>query len=141
PDAAEPAGDPGHPDAAEPVGYPDGSEPVGYPGYVPAQQDTGAYAHLQGEPHVQDGQEETGGYTAVPQQGYGEWEARQQYQGADHGQYQQGQDAGQYYQPDPYQQQDAYQQQDGYPQQDAYDPYGYAQQQPYGTGTGEAAPY
>ncbi|WP_405802317.1 glycosyltransferase [Streptomyces halstedii] len=141
PDAAEPAGYPGHPDAAEPVGYPDGSEPVGYPGYVPAQQDTGSYAHLQGEPHVQDGQEDTGGYAAVPQQGYGEWEARQQYQGADPGQYQQGQDAGQYYQPDPYQQQDAYQQQDGYPQQDAYDPYGYAQQQPYGTGTGEAAPY
>ncbi len=110
--------------------------------YIPAQQSadpyaagpgnhqdgTGSYAAVQGD---QDG---TGSYAAVPQQNYGEWDAPQ-YQGADYGQYQGGQDPGQYYQADPYQQ-------DPYQQQGAYDPYGYdAQQQPYATGTGEAAPY
>ncbi|MER5550087.1 glycosyltransferase family 2 protein [Streptomyces sp. NPDC002793] len=100
--------------------------------YVPAQQDTDAYTAVPGD------QDSTGTYAAVPQQNYGEWEA-QQYQGADPGQYQAGQDTGQYYQAAPYQQ-DPYQQ-DPYQQQGAYDPYGYAQQQPYATGTGEAAPY
>ncbi|MEU8710307.1 glycosyltransferase [Streptomyces sp. NPDC048565] len=95
---------------------------------IPVDQDgTGTYAAI---PPDQDG---TGTYAAVPQQNYGEWDA-QQYQGADYGQYQGGQDPGQYYQADPYQQ-------DPYQQQVAYDPYGYAQQQPYAQGTGEAAPY
>ncbi|MFE9726643.1 glycosyltransferase [Streptomyces sp. NPDC005794] len=94
---------------------------------VPGQDGTGAYAAVPGD---QDG---TGTYAAVPQQNYGEWDA-QQYQGADYGQYQGGQDAGQYYQAGPYQQ-------DPYQQQGAYDPYGYAQQQPYAAGAGEAAPY
>ena len=122
--------------------------------YIPAQQSADPYAPVPGDqdgtgtyagvPQGQDGtetyaavpgdQDGTGTYAAVPQQNYGEWEA-QQYQGADYGgQYQGGQDAGQYYQADPYQQ-------DPYQQQGAYDPYGYAQQQPYATGTGEAAPY
>ncbi len=129
--------------------------------YIPAQQSTDPYAAVPGgqdgsDPYAvqgdQDGtatyaavpgdQDGTGTYAAVPQQNYGEWDA-QQYQGADYsqyqggqetGRYQGGQDAGQYYQPDPYQQ-------DPYQQQGAYDPYGYAQQQPYATGTGEAAPY
>ncbi|WP_406148438.1 glycosyltransferase [Streptomyces sp. NBC_01012] len=108
--------------------------------YIPAQQNTDPYGAVAGDqdgtgtyaaiPADQDG---TGTYAAVPQQNYGEWDA-QQYQGADYGQYQGGQDPGQYYQQDPYQQ-------DPYQQQGAYDPYGYAQQQPYAPGTGEAAPY
>lgn len=105
-------------------GAPDGSDPYAVQG---DQDGTATYAAVPGD---QDG---TGTYAAVPQQNYGEWDA-QQYQGADYSQYQGGQDAGQYYQPDPYQQ-------DPYQQQGAYDPYGYAQQQPYATGTGEAAPY
>ncbi|MGW0789135.1 glycosyltransferase [Streptomyces sp. NPDC002911] len=94
---------------------------------VPDQDGTGTYAAVPGD---QDG---TATYATVPQQNYGDWDA-QQYLGADYGQYQGGQDAGQYYQADTYQQ-------DPYQQQGAYDPYGYAQQQPYATGTGEAAPY
>ncbi|MFJ8753647.1 glycosyltransferase [Streptomyces sp. NPDC102441] len=112
---------------------PAGQDGTGTYAVIPGDQDgTGTYAAVPGD---QDG---TGTYAAVPQQNYGEWDA-QQYQGADYGQYQGGQDAGQYYQADPYQQ-DPYQQ-DPYQQQGAYDPYGYPQQQPYATGTGEAAPY
>ncbi|MEV6308455.1 glycosyltransferase [Streptomyces sp. NPDC051840] len=98
--------------------------------YIPAQQESDPYPAAPGD------QDATGTYAAVPhQQQYGEWDG-QQYQGADHGFYQPGQDAGQYqeagsYQQDPYQQ-DPY-------QQGVYDPYGYAQQQPYATDTGESA--
>ncbi|MFE4454916.1 glycosyltransferase [Streptomyces sp. NPDC056796] len=118
--------------------------PGGQDGYGPlpgGQDGTGSYAAVPDDQGgtgsyaaVPDDQGGTGSYAAVPQQNYGDWDARQQYQGADYGQYQGGQDAGQYYQADPYQQ-------DPYQQQGAYDPYGYAQQQPYPTGTGEAAPY
>ncbi|MFD9500238.1 glycosyltransferase [Streptomyces sp. NPDC060035] len=147
-------------DAAAAPGAP---EATGAPGeYIPAQQSADPYAAA---PEDQDA---TGTYAAVPQQNYGEWDAQQQYQGADYSQhqgeqYQGGQDPGQYgagqyggeqYDPgqyggeqypaaDPYgagqHQQDPYQQ-DPYQQQAAYDPYGYAQQHRT-TGTGEAAPY
>ncbi|MFG2593756.1 glycosyltransferase [Streptomyces sp. NPDC048438] len=145
----DPAGT-GHAEDGSATGYGEAAPgvPEQAPGeYIPAQQNADPYAAVPGtqdgtDPYAagQDGtdpyagaQEGTGTYAAVPQQNYGEWEA-QQYQGADYGQYQGGQDAGQYYQPDPYQQ-------DPYQQQGAYDPYGYAQQQPYAPGTGEAAPY
>ncbi|MDF6020650.1 glycosyltransferase family 2 protein [Streptomyces sp. JH34] len=148
---------PGHGDEADGAGEQAPGE------YIPAQQNTDPYAAAPGDqdatdtyaavPQDQDAtdtyaavpqdQDGTGTYAAVPQQNYGEWDA-QQYQGADYGQYQGGQDAGQYYQADPYQQgqyQQGQYQQDPYQQQGAYDPYGYPQQQPYATGTGEAAPY
>ncbi|HEY9439264.1 MAG TPA: family 2 glycosyl transferase, partial [Streptomyces sp.] len=110
--------------------------------YIPAQQDTDPYA----------AQDETGGYAAVPQQQYGEWDGQQQYaDGYDTGQYAdtqyaEGQYGGEQYQADPYQagqyeQPGQYQQDGQYPQDGVYDPYGYAQQQPYPNGPGEQAPY
>ncbi|MGP3636424.1 family 2 glycosyl transferase, partial [Streptomyces sp. 24-1644] len=132
------------------------ADPVAAPGeYIPAQQSADPYAAV---PDGQDAfaqQGDTGTYAAVPQQQYAEWDA-QQYQGADYQQYQgeqyQNEQYGSGTQPqagqyggDQYPAAEQYQaeqyQADPYQQNAAYDPYGYAQQQPYPTGTGEAAPY
>ncbi|QNE76983.1 glycosyltransferase [Streptomyces finlayi] len=123
--------------------------------FIPAQRSADPYAAVPDDQDAFAQQSDTGTYAAVPQQQYAEWDA-QQYQGADYQQPYQGEQYDQYqggaqpqtgqyggeqypaagqYQADPYQ------------QDPGYDPYGYAQQQPYGTtggttGTGEAAaPY
>ncbi|WP_328910510.1 glycosyltransferase [Streptomyces sp. NBC_00234] len=126
-------------------------EPMAAPEeYIPAQQSADPYAAAPDGTDAFAQQSDTGSYAAVPQQQYAEWDA-QQYQGADYTQYQgeqyqdgaqsvPGQYGGEQY-PAAGQYQGEQYQADRYQQNAAYDPYGYAQQQPYATGTGEAAPY
>ncbi|MFC8729509.1 glycosyltransferase family 2 protein [Streptomyces bacillaris] len=116
------------------------SDPGTYAPGIPGQQSADPYAKDGGY----DPQESTGGYAALPQQGYGEWDG-QQYQGADPqapAPYRQGDYAT--YQQDPYAQQNTGYS-SGYPDQGgsgAYDPYGQQQaQQQYGDGRGDGGPY
>ncbi len=149
--AAAAAGHPGaegHTEADAPGEAPP-PPPSAPPAPPEADSDTGAYTpgipDQQGaDPYAKDGgydpQESTGGYAALPQQGYGEWDG-QQYQGADPqtpAPYQQGDYAT--YQQDPYAQQNTGYS-SGYPDQGGYgaqDPYGQQQaQQQYGDGGGQ----